>query len=223
MALNQTVRIVLDIAMTILLLCAYAYRITGDTAHEWIGVSTFILFVAHNIINRRWYKNIFTGKYIFRRIIMTAVNIMLATLIVVLIITGLLHSRKVLAFLHLPGSMELRLIHTTAAYWLLPLIGLHIGLHWGMIINTFHKNGENRTRKIIARVLAFVFVIFGVWSSFDRDMFSKLFQGFSFYYWDMGRPMILFFACMLSIIGIYVFITYYTLKFIGKFKKQNKS
>jgi hypothetical protein len=222
MTLKQTVRVVLDIAMTILLLCAYAYRITGDTAHEWIGVSVVTLFVVHNIINRRWYKNVFTGKYTFRRIIITIVNVVLAVTLVILIITGLLHSRKVLAFLHLPGSMELRLIHTTAAYWLLPLIGLHIGSHWGMIINTFHKNGENRTRKIILRVLAFVFVIFGVWSSFDRDMFSKLFQGFSFDYWDMGRPMILFFACMLSIIGIYVFITYYTLKYISKFKKQNK-
>jgi phosphotransferase system glucose/maltose/N-acetylglucosamine-specific IIC component len=63
-----------------------------------------------------------------------------------------------------------------------------------------------------SRILAFLFAVFGVWSSFDRDMFSKLFLGFSFDYWPEERPAVLFFVVTLSIIAVYVFMAYYTLK-----------
>jgi glucan phosphoethanolaminetransferase (alkaline phosphatase superfamily) len=197
---KQIVRIALDLAMTILFLFASAYRITGDKSHEWIGVSVFALFIAHNIFNHQWYKNIFRGKYTVRRALMTAVNITLALTTATLIITGLLQSRAVLAFLHLPGGMALRLIHTTAAYWLLALIGLHIGLHWGMVAR---RISNNRFIKNSMRSAAFLFAVFGVWSSFDRDMFSKLFLGFSFDYWPEKRPALLFFAETLSVMAVY--------------------
>jgi hypothetical protein len=206
-------RLMLDLAMTILLLCAYAYRVIGDAAHEWIGVSVFALFITHNILNWRWYKSIFKGEYTPRRVIMTAVNIALAFTMITLVITGLMQSRTAIAFLRLPGSMVLRQIHTTAAYWGLPLIGVHMGLHWGMFTRIISKN-----RIIItsARVFAFVFAAFGVWSSFDRDMFSKLFLGFSFDYWPEERPAILFFAVTLSIMAVYIFAAYYALKWLER-------
>jgi hypothetical protein len=211
-----TARIIIDLAMTLLLLCAYADRITGDAAHEWIGLCVFALFIAHNGINRTWYKNIFRGKYTFKRILMTAVNIPLVFTFVIILVTGSLQSRAVLAFLHLPGGMVLRQIHTTAAYWGLPLTGVHIGIHWQMFINGARKmsgiTGENRIRNGIARAAAFLIIAFGVWTSFDRDMFSKLFLGFSFDYWDERRPAILFFAAMLSIMAIYIFAAFYALK-----------
>jgi hypothetical protein len=72
------IRLIIDFAMTILLLCAYAYRIIGDAAHEWIGVVVFVLIIAHNVVNRRWYKSIFRGTYTPRRAVMTAVNTALA-------------------------------------------------------------------------------------------------------------------------------------------------
>jgi hypothetical protein len=217
---HLVVKLIIDLIMTVLLLCAYAYRIIGDAAHEWIGVSVFSLFIIHNILNRQWYKTIFKGVYTLRRIIMTVVNMALVFTMTALLITGLLQSRTVLAFLHLPGGMALRLIHTTAAYWGLPLIGIHLGLNWGMVMNGTRKmagiTGKNRIRMISARALVFLFTAFGVWASFDRDMFSKLFLGFSFDYWDEERPVIIFFAAMLSIMGIYVFVTYYAFKILTR-------
>ena len=203
------VRIIIDLCMTIILLCAYAYRIIGESAHEWIGVSVFVLFIAHNVINYRWYKNMGKGAYTARRVIMTTVNALLVLTLATLFITGFMQSRIVFSFLNLPGSMLLRQIHTTAAYWGLPLIGVHIGLHWGMFTRFISKN---RLIICIMRILAFLFAILGVWSSFDRDMFSKLFLGFSFDYWPEERPAVLFFVVTLSIITVYVFATYYTLK-----------
>jgi hypothetical protein len=213
---NLVVYLTLDLAFAVLLLCALMYRATGDTAHEWIGVAVCAVYITHNIINWKWYKNIFTSAYNLRRGVMTTVNLLLA--FVTIIVTGMLHSQTVLAFLHLPGDMMIRQIHTTAAYWCLPLVGTHLGLNWRMIMNAFRKKAkiktENTVRKIIARIAALVFVAFGVWSSFDRAMFSKLFRVFSFDYWPEERPVILFFAVNLSIMGLYVFMTHYALKII---------
>jgi hypothetical protein len=201
------------------------YRAAGDTAHEWIGVSVGLVCIAHNALNRKWYKIIFKSVYNVRRNILTAINLLLVVAMATLIITGLLHSRTVLAFLHLPGDMTIRQIHTTAAYWCLPLIGAHLGLNWGIVLNAFRKmtriNGESRTRKIVIRILALVIAGFGVWSSFDRDMFSKLFLGFSFDYWPEERPAILFFAVNSSIMGLYTSATYYSLKTFDWLQKRS--
>jgi hypothetical protein len=132
-------RLTLDLAFTVLLLCALMYRVTGDAAHEWIGIAVCAVCIAHNVLNWKWYKNIFKGTYNLRRGALTAINLLLVTAMATLIITGLLHSRIVLAFLHLPGDMMLRQIHTTAAYWCLPLIGAHLGLNWRIILNAFKK------------------------------------------------------------------------------------
>ena len=224
MSAKQSVRIGIDLGMTILLLFAYAFRITGDVAHEWIGISASVLFITHIIINRRWYKNILKGRYTLRRIIMTVVNIVLTLLVAVLLVSGLLLSRAVLSFLHLAGGLVLRQIHTTAAYMLLPFIGVHVGLHWGMFARVI---GKNRYTLLVMRTLAFLFAAFGVWSSFDRDMFSKLFLGFSFDYWPEERPSLLFFAITLSIMAVYVFVTYYAMRALdnagGGVKKETQN
>ncbi|MDR1618931.1 MAG: DUF4405 domain-containing protein [Treponema sp.] len=224
LSFNLAARLTLDLAFTVLLLCALMYRATGDAAHEWIGVAVFVVCIAHNALNWKWYKNIFKGAYNLRRSVLTVVNVLLVFAFITLIITGLLHSRTVLAFLHLPGDMLVRQMHTTAAYWCLPLIGVHLGLNWKIILSAFRKmakiNGENRTRKIILRIIAFAVAAFGVWSSFDRDMFSKLFLGFSFDYWPEERPAVLFFSVNLSIMGIYVFVTYYALALLERRKQK---
>jgi hypothetical protein len=104
----------------------------------------FVLFAVHNLLNRRWYKNIFKGAYTLRRTMTTIVNIILVFTMTTLIVTGLMHSRTVLAFLHLPGDMAVRQVHTTAAYWGLIVIAVHTGLHWGDAIERFKKNGKDK-------------------------------------------------------------------------------
>ncbi|GAB6393090.1 MAG: DUF4405 domain-containing protein [Treponematales bacterium] len=202
-------RLVIDLAMTVLLLFALAYRIIGDIAHEWVGVSLCVLFIAHNIINRRWWMGVFRGRYTPRRIVMTAVNVLLALAMTTLIVTGFLHSRTVLAFLHLEGGAMLRQIHTTAAYWGLILIAVHAELHGGMF--TRRLQGK-KCVTIFARSIAALIVIFGVWSFIDRDMFAKLFLGFSFDYWNEERSAALFFVETLGIMAVFAIAVCYAMK-----------
>lgn len=39
---------IVDIGMTILLLCLMAYQVTGEAAHEWIGMAMTVLVVVHD-------------------------------------------------------------------------------------------------------------------------------------------------------------------------------
>ena len=217
MTLKQKLRIALDIAMTILLLCAYNSRLARETVHIFIGISIFVLFAVHIFINRHWVKTIFTGKYTLRRIVMTAVNIVLILAAVTMMITGILEALWKVSFLQYESEITIRQIHTTTAYWFWPLIGVHLGLHWGMFTKFI---GKNNFIILAMRILACLFAAFGVWSFFDRDMFAKLFLGFSFDYWPTERPSILFFAETLSVMGIFVFATYYFLKLFSWLKTR---
>ena len=46
---------ILDLCMSISLLFLMAYQVTGEEAHEWLGIGMFVLIVAHNILNAKWY------------------------------------------------------------------------------------------------------------------------------------------------------------------------
>jgi len=219
MAIKQTLRIALDIAMTAILLCAYNSRLARETAHIFIGITIFILFAVHILINRHWFTNIFKGVYAPRRILTVFINILLTLAAATLVITGFLEAAWTPSFLNLESGITIREIHTTAAYWLTPLIGVHLGFHWGMFSKFI---GANRLIVTVMRILAFLFFAFGVWSFIDRDMFSKMFLGFSFDYLPQEKPVILFYAQTLSIMGIFVFTIYYSMKLIVWLKTGNK-
>ena len=52
---SNSKRKIVDAAMTVVLLFLMAYQVTGEAAHEWIGVSMTILVIVHQILNRKWY------------------------------------------------------------------------------------------------------------------------------------------------------------------------
>ena len=47
---NQATRRIGDAAMTVLLLLLMAYQVTGEMAHEWVGMSMTVLVIIHQIL-----------------------------------------------------------------------------------------------------------------------------------------------------------------------------
>lgn len=214
------IKLGLDLVMTLLFVTSLAFRITGSAPHEWIGMVLCVLFVTHCIINRRWFGNLFSGRYGMRRALNTSINLGLLAVMLILCLCGIANSDHVFGFLHFTGGMKFRQIHSLMAYWGLVLIGIHAGIHWRVVINTTRKlagiSGENKLRTAVLRLSAVTLVVFGVWASFDRDMGSKLFLGFSFDFWDPSRPIVLFFVSDLAILGIYACLTHLAFKFRRK-------
>lgn len=73
---KMTIKRIVDVCMTSLLLCLMAYQVTGEVAHEWIGIGMTVLVIVHQILNRKWYGAVFKGKYNAYRILTTVVNVL---------------------------------------------------------------------------------------------------------------------------------------------------
>ena len=71
---NMVIKRIVDVCMTVLLLCLMAYQVTGEALHEWIGIGMTVLVIIHQILNRKWYGAIFKGRYNAYRILTTVIN-----------------------------------------------------------------------------------------------------------------------------------------------------
>lgn len=220
----MTARIFINITMTILILFALAFRITGDILHEWIGIAVYVLFVIHNVMNRHWYTQLFVKKRErpFNWKLNTITNLLLIAVMSVILVTGLAQSKSVLSFLELPGSMLLRQIHSITSYWGYILISVHLGMHWQMMNKyLFGKriNGTNRHfYKLFFPLFGALMAAGGVWAFIERGMYSKLLLGMSFDFWDKSE--VLFFSYHLLIMALFVWITFYILKIVHCLKKN---
>ena len=215
---NILIRLVIDLVMTVLMLVAMAYHVTGNTIHEVVGIVLFILFTVHNILNRRWYKMIIKGTYNVRRILKIMINLLFLVSMVVVMISSVPISRDIFPYFSINNDMVVRQIHVLTAYWGFIFMAVHIGVSWGTIINAVRKmtgiTGMSRIRTIVLRVLAVLIVIYGVQTSFERDLGSKLiiYDPFGSYILDNSTMGVL--MDYLSIMGIYICGTHYALKFV---------
>ncbi len=217
------IRLVIDLSMTVLMLVAMAYQITGNTIHEVVGVILFLLFIAHNILNRRWYKTIFKGKHNVQRKLSIAVNLLFLVSMTVVIISSVPISRDIFAFLPIYNDMILLQIHVMTSYWGFIFMAVHIGMSWGTIINSVRNmtgiTSTTRIRTIALRVIAVLIVVYGVQTSFERDMLSRL-TIYNPFGWSYDESTMVFLIDYLSIMGIYISGTHYVLKFV---RKQDKT
>lgn len=134
-----------DFLMTVLLLCLMAYQITGQELHEWFGAGMLILFITHNILNIRWYGNLFKGKYKPLRIMQTIVNFSVLASMLCLGYSGIIMSRHVFAAFPISGPIATaRSMHMAASYWGFVLMSVHLGMHWGMIAGMFGRLLKDR-------------------------------------------------------------------------------
>jgi hypothetical protein len=223
---NMAIRLAIDLTMTILMLVAMAYRITGNTIHEVVGVFLFLLFVVHNILNRRWYKAIAKGKYNVRRILSITVNLLFLMSIVTIMISSLPISRDLLPFISVNNDMVWREIHVLTSYWAFILMAVHIGMSWTTIIKAVGRMSgmtqTSRIRTFTLRFIAVMIVVYGVQTSFNREMTYKL-TIYNPFGWGADDSTFRFLIDHLAIMGIYISGTHYVLKFVNQRKKKDKT
>ena len=101
------IKIAVDAAMSVSMLLLMAYGLVGEAAHEWIGMGMFALSVAHHVLNRRWIQAVPRGRYTPLRIVQTALAGLIFLCMVGSMISGIVLSRHVFAFLPRHGGYEL--------------------------------------------------------------------------------------------------------------------
>lgn len=213
------VKMGIDLVMTALLLCQMAYMLIGESAHEWMGTALFILFVSHHILNGRWHRNILRGRYTGLRVLQTMVNVLICFSVIGLMVSGVIMSREVFAFLPIEGGMSFaRILHMLAAYWGFILMSIHLGLHWGMIMGmTRNAAGCKKASPVRAwslRVLAMLLCGYGVYAFIKHNIADYLFLRSQFVFFDMEQPLAQFFAEYVAMLGLWACAAYYTARLI---------
>lgn len=218
---SRRLKIIIDSSMLGLLLLSMAYLLIGEEIHEWIGVVLILLFMGHNIINRKWYMSIFRGKYTAIRIFQTTINIMMALSIIGLIISGIFLSRYVFKFIKISSFTSFaRTLHMLSAYWGFTCISLHLGLYFGRMIGKIEKivSKKKHVKSIewILRIMAIFIAAYGMYALLKNDILSYMFLQKQFVFFNMEQPIILFFIDYIAIMWMWAWIAYYIRVFLFK-------
>lgn len=174
--------------MTALLICLMAYQVTGQEAHEYLGVLMVVLTVAHNLLNRRWYGALHKGRYTVARAVRTIVNIALALCFAGLAWSGAAMSGYAVPSLNMSGmTAAARVVHLAASYWCFALMGIHIGMHVRV-----------KSRAVIAAALAVAAC--GAYVFVSSEIPSYMTLASQFVYFDYDEPAVAVFANNISML-----------------------
>ena len=124
---KQILKIITDIAMTVILLLLMAYSLVVEALHEWLGIGMFLLFILHHALNSKWSSSLFKGKYTAYRIMQTLLVVLALVSMLGSMVSGIVLSRHALSFLQIRGGQSwARTLHMLSAYWGFVFISLHL-------------------------------------------------------------------------------------------------
>lgn len=121
-------KLIIDVLMIIGMCISMSFHLFGVGTHKLIALVTFILFIVHNILNRRWYKGAFKGEYMLFRIIHVITNLVVMIAVLGITVSGVLLSKEMAnGFV---DTMTIgRILHLVSSYTACGGIALHIGFH----------------------------------------------------------------------------------------------
>ena len=224
--MNRKGKGVVDAAMTAALLFLMGYQFWGDEAHEWAGAGIFVLFAVHHILNWRWHKNLFRGKYSRMRVFQVCIDILTWFSMIALIYSSIVLSRYVFSVLPIEGGMVLaRRFHILGSYWGFLLMNVHLGLHWNLVIRMAQKGMRIRKSSKICSVLLFLLgaaiSLYGIAVFIRRDFLTYLLLKSEFVFLDYGESVFLFYIDYFALMGFCIFIAHYLAKLFRKVHGQN--
>ena len=188
----KNARMIIDILMVIILPLLMAYSLVGENYHEVIGICMFTLFIAHHVMNRKWWTGLLKGKYNAIRTLNTAINLVLAVYMILQPISGILMSKYVLKDVTISGaSGTLRTIHMTFAYWGFMLMSFHLGLHVRAVTLPIAKK-MNKLAKMILAILFLIVSLYGVYAFIKRGIGDYLLMKVMFAFFDFGESRVRF-------------------------------
>lgn len=211
-------RLWLDGLAAVLLVFGLSYWWLGNVAHEIAGTAMFLLLIAHNVFNRRWYGNLPRTRREPRSIFNIAITAGLLLVMLALLATSILISNALAPFLPPWGGFTVRQIHTLAAYWVLVILAVHLGMRWPMLMGVaraaFGIRRNSRLRSWVLRALTGVVAAYGVWSCLVLGLGMKLTMQMSLDWWNFEESVAGFFIHIGAIAGLIISATYYGMKLL---------
>lgn len=191
-------RMILDISMAVLLPMLMAYSLIGEMFHEVVGTAIFVLFIIHNILNRKWYRSIRS-----RNIFQVCLNLFLLVFMILQPVTGILLSKHLYTFLPaLPISALLRSIHMILAYWGYVMLCVHAGTHLVAPFQKLVRKSKNGFTTLC--VILGCISVYGVVSFIRRGFPGYMSGRTAFAFFDLSEPHIFFFLDYIAIMILFM-------------------
>ncbi len=210
----KPIKICIDAAMTVIFLLLMGYHLLNGVTHEWLGVSLFVLFIAHNALNYKWYLALFKGKYGAIRFIQTAINFLLLIAMISCIVSAISISGHVFTWLNASSVSFGRELHLLATVWAFILMALHLGLHWSYFVGKATK--IVKTSDTVSLILRWVFraivlaiCAYGCYNFIVRKLWEEMFLMAEFKWFDYEKSVFLYFIESLSIMIMFATVSYY--------------
>ncbi|MGZ9221080.1 MAG: DUF4405 domain-containing protein [Anaerolineales bacterium] len=131
-------------------------HLTGNTIHEWLGVSFAAAIITHLLLHWDWIVNV--GKTFFKkRWHQSRLNFVVNSLFFIAItgslFTGLLISKDVMSTLGIQLAVggNWKTIHTLMSDVSLIVLGIHVALHWKWIVTNVGRYVLSPIRVMFSR------------------------------------------------------------------------
>ncbi|MDO4501940.1 MAG: DUF4405 domain-containing protein [Coriobacteriia bacterium] len=152
---KKTMRLVLDVVLTVLLVVEMLYSLTGNALHEVLGLVFCLCIAGHLALSATWIRSMaqsLSKRQVVRR------NVMLGTMAAVLAVVTVLLVLSSVAISRLLGGLNDGLtslltyptwytMHVVTSYGLSALVLVHLVMHWQVLAKWLHVpyNPERRT------------------------------------------------------------------------------
>lgn len=205
--MKKSIRMLVDLTMTALLPMLMAYSLIGEAFHEIAGMAMFVLFIAHHVLNRGWFRTLFRGRYTTKRVFQTVLNLLLLVFMVVQPVSGILMSRHLFPFLHIPGvTATARELHLAPAYWGYVLLCLHAGTHLTVPLGKLRRS--KRSAWFVTIGALSVFSLYGCCAFVKRQFADYLFLRLAFVFFDFDEARMFFFLDYIAVMILFAFAGY---------------
>ena len=218
------IKVIVDIAMTVILMLLMAYELVGREAHEWLGMALFTLFIIHHVLNRKWSKNVFKGKYTSFRTFQTIVLIIILITMLGSMISGIMLSEYVFSFIKPDSGYEIfRNIHMLSAYWGFVFMSIHIGTNMGVMTAMLKKSNlyNSKIGRLSFLLLPLLISVYGIYAFYNRLIWQYMFLKSHFVFFDYNEPLIIFMADYLAAMVLFATVGHYISMLLKNVKHKN--
>ena len=147
----QKTRYVMDTLLLVSFMIVSAPQATGVPGHEWLSLLLIVPFAVHLLLHWDWIKQSakrFSKKITAKERFSLVWNYLLYLMMLLATVSGFLVSVALLPTL----SIELHIqdfwskIHHDSATLIMPMIGVHLALHWSWIVNLTKRMRAKRAK-----------------------------------------------------------------------------
>ena len=194
----KKIKIIIDVLMYFLFIILMGHHITDNLIHEILGTILFVLFIVHHLLNYRYYKTVFKGKYNVKRIIITLVDLLLLIDMIGIIVSAINISSDVFSFLNINTKIWGRKLHMLSTSWGFVLMSIHLGLHLKTLINKINNKMKNSTLEYLYYFVVLLIIIYGIYSFIKLNFISDMFLLNAFKYYDFSESPVIFYLHVIS-------------------------